>query len=195
MLIDLGSTKREITTAMQALPERFDPIGGHPMCGKETSGLENADPHLYQGAPFALVALARTTDNARACALELVGLLGAHPLWLDPTTHDAWVAATSHLPYLAANALAFTTPTGAAPMAGPGFKSTTRLALSPSSIMLDVLKTNRENILAALRRYRTHLERLEDLLSQAEFTPLAELLDQGAEQRRVIDALQKGMLT
>jgi prephenate dehydrogenase len=54
IVMDLGSTKTLIAEAMKALPDRFDPLGGHPMCGKENTTLRNAEAGLFQGAPFAL---------------------------------------------------------------------------------------------------------------------------------------------
>ena len=165
VVLDLGSTKVEICAALDQLPARFDPMGGHPMCGKETSGLANADPAIFQGATFALTPLARTGEPARTLAGELAAALGARPLWLDAVTHDEWVAATSHLPYLLAAALALATPEEAAPLVGSGFRSTARLAGSNPSMMLDVLTTNREHVLHALTRFRFVLEQVENQLT------------------------------
>ena len=76
-------------------------------------------------------------------SLELLGAIGSQPLWLDAEEHDRWVAPTSHLPYLVADALAISTPARAAALAGPGYLSTSRLASSYAPMMLDVLRTNR----------------------------------------------------
>lgn len=180
VVIDLGSTKTEIVEAMGALPKRFDPLGGHPMCGKERSNLANAEPGLYRGAPFAFTPLLRTSPRARALAAQLARAVGAYPLWLDPETHDRWVGATSHLPYLIANTLAAVVPLEAAPLVGPGLRSTTRLAPSSQAMMLDILVTNRRNLLANLRCFREHLETLEGYLAGDDERCLGELLSQGA---------------
>lgn len=182
VVLDLGSTKAEIVAAMGALPERFDPIGGHPMCGKEKGSLRHADPRLYQGAAFALTPLERSGRQARRLAEELVLAVGARPLWIDPATHDRWVAATSHAPYLLANALAAATPLEAAALVGPGLRSTTRLAATPPGMIGAVLATNREEILAALARFRGRLELLEACLERSDFAGLQELLAHGAAQ-------------
>jgi len=180
VVFDLGSTKRRIVEAMQALPERFDPIGGHPMCGKEKGTLAHAEPGLFQGAPFALTPLRRTSERARRMALAVVAAVGARPLELGAETHDAWVGATSHLPYLAANALAAAVPPEARPMAGPGLRSTTRLAPSPSTMMLDVLTTNRDFILSALAQYRRRLDLIERALQAEDDASLQAALADGA---------------
>src|SRR5215204_4817187 len=77
IVMDIGSTKRDILQAMSALPENFDPIGGHPICGKEKLGLENADVNLYQDAPFVTTSLARTTQRAKSAAQRIVSAIGA----------------------------------------------------------------------------------------------------------------------
>ena len=63
IVMDLGSSKRLIVEAMSRLPERFDPIGGHPICGKEKLSLANAERTLYYAAPFLLTPLERTTPR------------------------------------------------------------------------------------------------------------------------------------
>lgn len=188
IVIDLGSTKTQICQALAQLPERFEAAGGHPMCGKEILSLANADPKIYQGATFAFTPLVRTTERARLVANELAQLLGSRPLWLNPETHDRWVAATSHLPYLVANALAGATPIGAGILAGPGYRSTTRLATTPTSMMLDILATNRINLLESLQRFREGIRDLEQSLASEDFEQLKELLDHNADlQREVIE--------
>lgn len=187
VIMDLGSTKERILDAMQALPERFDPIGGHPMCGKERGSLTNASADLFHGANFALVPLPRTTVMARTLAETLVKSVGAQPLWLDAETHDRWTAATSHLPYVLSNALAAVTSMETMPLIGPGFRSTTRLAVSPPSMWLDVLRSNRENLLAGLSLYLSHLELFEKHLEEGDWEALASLLQKGVQRREEMD--------
>jgi prephenate dehydrogenase len=186
MVLDLGSTKRAVTLAMQALPQRFDPLGGHPMCGRERGTLAAADAHLFEGKTFAFTALPRTSSQARILAGELAQAIGARPLWLDPETHDRWTASSSHLPYLVANALAAATPAEVAPMVGTGFLSTTRLAVSPVDMMLDVVLTNPEHVQAALRRFQGQLALLQSSLEQGDEAALRALLQAGAAQRERI---------
>jgi prephenate dehydrogenase len=183
IVLDLGSTKAQIVNALAQLPERFDPIGGHPMCGKERSSLVEAEAHLFQGAAFALTPLPRTSSRARSIVSQLVELIGAHPVWLNASTHDRWVAATSHTPYLIANALAAITPLEVSPMVGPGYRSTTRVSTTPANVMLDILSTNRENVLENLARFRCQLEHLETLLREDNFTDLNRALEAGAARQ------------
>ena len=184
IVFDIGSSKVEVVHAMGGLPARFDPFGGHPMCGKETAGLENADPSIFQGSIFALTALQRTSRKAQMFANQLALALGSQALWLDPQTHDRWTAATSHLPYLVAAALSSVTPVESAPLVGPGFRSTTRVAATPASTMLDVLVTNREYILESLNEFRQALDTLEGYLSKGDYQGLKTDLDLSAARQR-----------
>jgi prephenate dehydrogenase len=186
-VLDLGSTKHHICQAMQALPERFDPLGGHPMCGREKNGLPNASRDLFHGAPFVLAALERTSSQAKALGAALAQAVGARPLWLDPETHDRWAAATSHLPYLAASALMLGTPPEASPLFGPGFHSTTRVAATSPTIMLDILKTNQAEVLAALGRFRLQLGQLEADLRGGNWDSLQAHLSEAAERRASLE--------
>ena len=188
IVLDLCSTKNEIVAAMEALPANFDPIGGHPMCGKETSGLENADPAIYREAPFAIVPLlARTSPAALALTGELVQAIGARPLLLDAATHDAWTAATSHFPYLLTAALVLSTPPDAAPLIGSGFRSTARIAGSSVPMMMDILTTNRANVLAAIARMKEALNGLEAALRESESEQeLAEALSKARERYQAL---------
>ena len=180
IVLDLGSTKSEIVTALETLPDRFDPLGGHPMCGKETGGLASADAGIFKGATFVFTRLARTSKKASAFAEELASAVGSQPLWLDAQRHDRWVAATSHLPYLASAALSLSTPLESAPLVGPGYRSTTRVAATPVSTMLDVLTTNRDNILESLAQFRKQLDLLEEQLSRNEMSILKQSLEKSA---------------
>ena len=186
VVLDLGSTKREILRLMQALPSRFDPLGGHPMCGKEKSSLAYAEVGLYRDATFALTPLQRTTPRARSLAELLVQEVGARPLWIDAETHDRWVAVTSHLPYLLANSLAAVTPLDAGSLVGPGFRSTARLAPASLTMMEDILTTNRENILDSLQHFRHALDAIEQSLNTGDLESLHTRLSLGVENYTIL---------
>jgi prephenate dehydrogenase len=156
LLMDLGSTKREIVAAMNRMPEGAMAVGGHPMCGKEAGGLDSADADLFRGAKFVLTPTDRTTEDAMALATELVEAVGARPLILDAEWHDRAVAIVSHLPYLLSAALVHTEAEASAEdavvgdLAASGFRDTTRLAASQVDMMLDILLTNRDEVERAL---------------------------------------------
>jgi prephenate dehydrogenase len=171
---------------MQDLPARFDPVGGHPMCGKERSSLANADPAIFHGSTFAFVPLERSSAASRAFCHELAQAVGAAPLWLDAQTHDHWTAFTSHVPYLLSNALAAITPLEATALVGPGFRSTVRLAATPPPLMLDILFSNRDNVLATLRAFQSHLGHVERLLEAGDSEALENLLSSGMKRQKTL---------
>ena len=76
LVLDIGSTKRAICRAMENLPAGIQPLGGHPMCGRETSGLAMADPTLYRDRVFVLVPLPRTAPWALAMGCSLARGIG-----------------------------------------------------------------------------------------------------------------------
>lgn len=183
VIIDTGSTKREIMAAYERLPGRFDPICGHPMCGKEKLTIANASPTIFQGAAIALTPLDRTSEKARGLAVQLAEVLGAVPLWIDAATHDTWTAGTSHLPFFISMILALTTPLETAKLAGPGFNSMVRLAGTPGSMMVDILRTNRDNLLTAGERFSKKYNEIFELIEAGDFERLAEEIDAGRARK------------
>ena len=187
LLMDLGSTKAHIVAEMARLPAHVQPLGGHPMCGKEVSGIAVADPALYQGCTFILTPLPRTLESALALGHALVEAVGAHPLVLEPERQDLLVATVSHLPYLLACALVNTADamTSADPAAweivAGGFRDTSRVAGSDVTMMVDILLTNRQEVLKALDT------------CQAQLRDLARLVEDGDEKdmRTVLGAIRE----
>lgn len=172
LLMDMGSTKREIVSAMNRTPEGLLAVGGHPMCGKETGGLERADPTLFSGARFVLTPTSRTTVEALSLASELVEAVGARLLVLDAETHDSAVAMVSHLPYILSASLiraeeeASRRDDVASLLAASGFRDTTRLAASQIDMMLDILLTNQDAVEQALGLFEQQLASVRDLLNR-----------------------------
>lgn len=182
IVMDLGSTKRLIVESMSHLPERFDPIGGHPICGKEKLSLANAERTLYYAAPFLLTPLERTSPWALSAANQIIEALGAKTTVLDAVEHDRILASTSHLPFLLSSALALATPKDVASFLGPGFKSTSRLAGTSSSMMLGVLESNRENVLNALHDLQNKIAEVESALTEKDFSKLESVLNEAQKK-------------
>ena len=178
IIFDLGSTKQKIVNTMAALPEHLDPIGGHPICGKETLGLENAELALFQSAPFVVTPLERTTPRARNAAKQIVSAIGARWIETDAEEHDRALAFTSHLPFLISSALAGALPQEFAGLIGTGFRSTSRLAGTPSHMTLGILQSNRANILNSLECFENSLNQLRSALQGEDYAELELILNQ-----------------
>lgn len=182
LLIDLGSTKAEICREMGNLPISILAMGGHPMCGKERSGIQEADASLFRGCPFVLCAPRRATPAARQRALELVQVVEASPIEMEAERHDHLVAGISHLPYLLSSALVRTIAGEAESdptiwdVAASGFRDTSRLAGSDIRMMTDIISTNTTAIARLLALFRVQLATLEAALIADDKTQLATML-------------------
>jgi len=189
LVMDVGSTKREIVAAMERLPPHIRPLGGHPMCGKEKAGLEAAEPGLYEGKAFVLTPLERTPPEAVELGRELVEAVGARPVLMDAERHDYIVAAVSHLPYLLACGLMAAVDDLAQSddacwqLAASGFRDTSRLAASDVTMMLDILLTNRKPVLEALAAFERRLQELVSLLEKGDEGGLRVFMEVVAQKR------------
>ena len=190
IVMDLGSTKCAIVQEMKALPPHVEPIGAHPMCGKETGGFGSADASLYRNAAFVLTPLERTSPPTLALAQSLARAIGARPIVLDAKRHDRIVAAISHLPFaLAASLIMYADELARADdliytLAASGFRDTSRLAASDTTMMLDILMTNRENVASMMRACSSRLSELADLVETEDESALRARLTSAAANRR-----------
>lgn len=182
LLMDLGSTKALILEAMAQLPDHVQPLGGHPMCGKEISGYEAAERELFEERTFILSPLVRTSDEALALGKALVETVGAQPLIIDGGRQDYLVGTISHLPYLLACSLVSTADatTSADPLVwrivAGGYRDTSRVAGSDVTMMVDILMTNREEVVKAARICGEQLADLADLVARGDEDTLREKL-------------------
>jgi len=186
-LLDLGSTKAQIVARMYSLPDRISSLGGHPMCGKETSGLGVADGDLYRGCLFALTPLKLTQPSTLSLAQELIATLQARSLLLDPQAHDRAAAAISHLPYLLASTLMDVVmhldDETAWLLAASGFRDTSRLAASDVTMLLDILTSNRTEVLKALGHAQQSLQETIDLIEREDWADLRAKLQTTRKER------------
>ena len=173
-VIDVSSTKLAITAAMNDLPPSTDPIGGHPLCGKESGGLGAADRFLFREQTFILAPLERTTASAKSLAVSLVEALGANPVEMDAAQHDQTIAVTSHLPHLLGITLVQVVARAARrdpevwTMVSSGYQDTSRLAGSDPAMLTDILVTNRDPILEALDQSTGALETWRSLIAEGD---------------------------
>ena len=188
-ITDAGSTKAVICEKGMALfPGRPGFVGGHPMAGKETTGVDSADAELFQGARYALTPYSRHHLDPPVVR-EFVGWLdriGARVMILDAEVHDEIVTWTSHLPQLVSTALAVAVmenvrvPEDLELSAG-GLRDASRLADSSYRVWRDICFTNADNLERALTTFAQLLEHMRDNLRSRE---LEHLFDQSNELRR-----------
>lgn len=174
IVTDTASTKaRVMGWAEESLPPSVSFIGGHPMAGKETSGIETADADLFTGCTYCLIPGQSATKEAIDTVEDLVKQIGAKPLFIDASEHDSLVAATSHLPIIISAALVSMTTKSPwwpemAKLAATGFRDLTRLASGSPEMSCDICLTNREPILRFIDEYMEELERFRHLVSEGD---------------------------
>jgi len=174
LVTDASSTKRSVcAAAAESFPANGASfLGGHPMAGKEISGIAAADAELFRGSKYAFIrkSAGDSMEEPRAARvakfLKLVEKLGAEPVWLEADAHDRAAAIVSHLPQLLAVALAGvvrdqTDETGLpVTLAGRGLRDALRLAGSPYSVWRDIILTNSDNLDRALGQLIQSLDQL-----------------------------------
>jgi prephenate dehydrogenase len=158
---DVGSIKSELVAALGG-DERF--IGGHPLAGAETAGVENAREDLFDGARWYLTPTERSSGVLYDRLQRTVAGLGARPQAIDPLSHDRLMATVSHLPHVVANALVVEAATSRGgegermPEVGPSFRDTTRVAGSNPAIWADIFATNRDAVADSVESVARRLE-------------------------------------
>jgi prephenate dehydrogenase len=181
MIIDFGSTKRAICETMDQLPDRFDAIGGHPLCGKEVSGFQVAQADLFEKHSFVLCPGDRSSQRVGSVAQNIIDVIGAYPVFLSPIEHDAIVSATSHLPYVVSTILFSHVSSQATDsywdVSASGFRDSTRLAGSSPEMMLDILRSNRDQVMMQIVEYQKVLSRFKDLLESQDDAVLSSMLN------------------
>ena len=195
LLTDVGSTKSEILGAAarafgETASERF--LAGHPMAGKENSGIEFADAELFRGAVWFLTPQPKQSlksKKARAFA-ALLKQIGARIEVLDPADHDQLCAWISHVPQMISTALAATLVEEYGPRApllesgGRALREMTRIAASPYSMWRDIALTNKEQIAEALLKLEQQLAHIRENLDNRE-------LDKAFEQAHKLNSPQR----
>lgn len=198
LLTDVAGTKQEVVAATVAAlagttaASRF--VGGHPMAGSERSGPGAADDSLFSGVTWLLTPSSETDDASLAAAGELVGDLGARVLVLGAEEHDHIVGLVSHLPQLVASVLTDVAAEAVGAerdavmaVAGPGFRDTTRIAASDSTLWLDIVAANRPAIARALHTFSARLGEVVAAVDAGDDETLGTVLRRaGAARRRLV---------
>lgn len=175
LITDIGSTKRQIVaTGERCFGKRF--VGGHPMAGAPTGGIDAARADVFGGVAWGIVGTATPDVNANTWAAKLAAMaqaLDARPVPLDSRQHDRLVALVSHLPH--ALSFAFADMIAEQPdalqaqqMAGSSFRDLTRVAVADRAFWQEIFTANREEVLNAVNMYEARLRQLKATLTNAE---------------------------
>lgn len=184
LITDAGSTKQSIVDALDGSLDRgcrF--LGSHPLAGSEKAGAANAAADLFDGR----LAILTPTKNTRAEDFDLLEQfwqsLGSVVIQMTPEEHDQALALTSHLPHMAAAALALTVPEKYFRLTGPGMLDTTRVAAGDPELWQQILSLNRRNVLTALEQYGAQLSALHAALCNDDQQEITRFLTHAKKNR------------
>ncbi|MGB2712478.1 MAG: prephenate dehydrogenase/arogenate dehydrogenase family protein, partial [Conexibacter sp.] len=174
-------------------------VGGHPLAGAETAGVEHARADLFQDATWYLTPGPGATGTLFERLHRLIRGLGARPTTIDAATHDTMLAAVSHLPHVFANVLvaqaasALSDESEQLPATGPSFRDATRVAGSNSAIWTDIYLANRDALLVQLDDAVRRLGEVRDALAGADASAVTAWNDAaGVDRRRLLEAQLAG---
>jgi prephenate dehydrogenase len=172
VITDVASTKSQVVQwAETYLPATISFVGGHPMTGKEASGVGGADAELFHQCIYCLTPTPKTSVEALNKVVALVEVLKAQVWYMEPEDHDKQVASISHLPFIASSVLMNTIAndeawSNASFLAAGGFRDMTRLAAGSPTMYRDICITNKEAITPLLDAYIYELQQLRDEIAQ-----------------------------
>lgn len=181
LVVDVAGVKGAVREA--AATTRY--VGTHPMAGREVKGPDGASPALFRGATWVVVADGASEADL-ATVTDMIVLLGAEPVRMTAVEHDAAVAMVSHLPQLLAAALVNEAAdrTRALDLAAGSFRDLTRVAASDPSLWVDLLTTNRLEVIAAIEDFRARLGRIMAELEEGRGGDIASFLERAQGIRR-----------
>ena len=192
LVTDVGSVKVSVDRALSPLlAGRAQWVGSHPMAGSERSGFSAARADLFQAAPVIVTPTAQTANAARDRVVAFWQALGAEIFLRDPAAHDLAIAGISHLPHLVAALLCAEADAPSLPLAGGGFRDTTRVAGGSPELWTEILWANRDALQGRCQAWSNLMARMRDLFldggPQAK-TELLEVLKKAQTTRSLLPA-------
>lgn len=188
IITDVGSVKGPIcrSVAESKLPDGVTFIGAHPLAGSEKTGFESARADLFDGRVTVVTPHEEDSDHASGAVREFWQRLGSRVLEMSPAEHDEALATTSHLPHVAASALAATLPQRFLPLAASGFRDTTRIAAGDPDLWVAILLENASAVRAGLKAFADTFEKFQTAIENEDADELKKLLEVA---KRIRDAL------
>jgi prephenate dehydrogenase len=191
VLTDVGSVKASLIKAIErVLPAECQYVPGHPIAGREKSGVAEATENLFEGRRCILTPTPRTDNKALASVREVWTAAGAVVVEMDADLHDKVFGAVSHLPHIAAFAMMCAVAelnTGTQDylaFSGAGFRDFTRIAASSPEMWKDICLMNKDNLIPMIDRYLFSLNRFKQEIIAGDEKRLERHLQQSSDVRR-----------
>jgi len=193
LITDAGSTKVDIVAGLQSAsahdltwPAEVRFIGSHPLAGNEKKGPQHSRAELFEGRTVVVTPTDQTRAEDCQRIVDFWTLLGARVVPMSAEDHDYALAATSHLPHLAASAIAASTPEQYLTLTASGWQDTTRIAAGDPELWRQIMLGNRANLLESLDRLTALLAQWRTALVAEDGAELQRLL---TEAKRIRDAV------
>ncbi len=189
ILLDTGSTKKEILKEMKKFPEKII-IGGHPMAGNIKKGKNAITENLFSGKPFFISFPNESSRKGRKIIEEILRSIGAIPLEVDGEEHDLYTSIVSHLPYVISLTLYsvflnfYRKDKKIENFISTGFLGATRLALTDSQVAEDILITNKLNIISQIDTIINKLEEVKNRIEKETLKDFIFEIKKDIEKRR-----------
>ncbi len=193
IVTDAGSVKGPIVdAAVSGLGDKIvNFVPGHPIAGKEQSGVDAASATLFKGHRTILTPIANTGTEAISTVKDMWETIGAEVVFMEPSVHDELLALTSHLPH----ALAFilvdllsrqTNPEDSFDLSAGGFYDITRIASGDPVMWRDIFLSNQQAVLQRLTEFSTAIANLAELINDCDSHGLEQMFKHSNEVRRQI---------
>jgi prephenate dehydrogenase len=192
VIIDVGSIKNAILSAIKNHKKRGRFVATHPMWGTEYSGPDAAVKGAFKGKATVICDKDSSDVDAVKLVEEVYRKLGMHLVYMDEKEHDVHVAYVSHISHITSFALANTVlekekeEDAIFQLASAGFESTVRLAKSNAAMWVPVLMQNRDNILDVLNEHLTQLRKFKSCLEKENSNYLKELIENANKINRIL---------
>ncbi len=192
IVTDVGSVKAGIMKQIEDLvPDGVHFVGGHPIAGKECSGVDAAAADLFDNARCIITPNKNTDREALNKIVDLWNFIGTDTVVMSPEHHDLVFAAVSHLPHVVAYALVNTisdTDESILPHGGKGLKDMTRIALSPPELWRDICACNRKELLKTLKKFTSSISTMTKLIEESDWAGLEKEFKRAKEAKKIVES-------
>lgn len=192
IVTDVGSVKARVVKKLEPLmPEGVSFVGGHPIAGKECSGISASTSELFKDARCIITPSSNTNNEALEKIIHLWNVIGAKTLLMSPEEHDLIFASVSHLPHVIAYVLVNSIVEEDDKIlhyGGKGLRDMTRIALSSEELWKDICVYNKEDILKNLRKFSSVTSRTIKFIEESDWTGLEKEFLRAKEARQLIES-------
>lgn len=192
VVVDMGSTKKELCSHIATHPRRGRFVAAHPMAGTEHSGPAAAISNLFHGKAAIICEKEKSDPDALRIAERMFKSLFMRLLYMRPDDHDVHTAFVSHISHITSYVLALTvlekekSESNIFELASGGFASTVRLAKSSPRMWRDIYEQNADNILEVLDAYLEKMTQFRNLIANQQFDTTYQLMEEANQIRRIL---------